>query len=239
MHDAFVPREDNDAIWRIQKKSDERRGVMDILTEISECLQQGDDQRVAALTRQAIEDEMPPEEILEMGLIGGMNVVGEKYKAHEIFLPQVLLAAKAMYAGMDLLRPMFVKEGMPTAGKVVIGSVQGDLHDIGKNLVAIMLKGAGFEVIDLGNDVPPERFVETAKKENATVIGMSALLTTTMPAMRKTVDLLKEQGLGDRIRTIIGGAPVSEEFAQQIGANAYGYDSAKAVDMVKELTGKA
>lgn len=212
---------------------------MDILTKISECLQQGNNQKVAALTRQAIEEEMPPKEILETGLIGGMNVVGEKYKAHEIFLPQVLLAAKAMYAGMDLLRPMFVKEGMLTAGKVVIGSVQGDLHDIGKNLVTIMLKGAGFEVIDLGNDVPPEKFVETAKEEHAAVIGMSALLTTTMPAMRKTVDLLKQEGLGDRIKTIIGGAPVSEEFAQQIGANAYGYDSAKAVDLVKELTGKA
>ena len=208
---------------------------MDILKEISECLNQGDDKKVSLLTRQAIEEKIPPKEILESGLIGGMNIIGEKYKAREIFLPQVLLAAKAMYAGMDVLRPLFVKEGMPTIGKVVIGSVQGDLHDIGKNLVGIMLKGAGFEVIDLGNNVPPDKFVEIAKKEGATVIGMSALLTTTMPVMQRTVDLLKEAGLSGRIKTIIGGAPVSEEFAKRIGADAYGYDSVKAVECVKKL----
>jgi 5-methyltetrahydrofolate--homocysteine methyltransferase len=208
---------------------------MDILKEISKCLQQGDDQKVSELTGQAIKEKIPPKEILDFGLIGGMSVIGEKYKSHEIFLPQVLLAAKAMYAGMDLLKPLFVKEGMPNRGKVVIGSVQGDLHDIGKNLVGIMLKGAGFEVIDLGNDVPPERFVETAKKENADGVGMSALLTTTMPVMKDTVDMLREQGLGSNIKTIIGGAPVSEEFAQRIGADAYGYDSTNAVESVRRL----
>jgi 5-methyltetrahydrofolate--homocysteine methyltransferase len=208
---------------------------MDILKEISKCLQQGDDQKVSELTGHAIKEKIPPKEILDFGLIGGMSVIGEKYKSHEIFLPQVLLAAKAMYAGMDLLKPLFVKEGMPNRGKVVIGSVQGDLHDIGKNLVGIMLKGAGFEVIDLGNDVPPERFVETAKKENADVVGMSALLTTTMPVMKDTVDMLREQGLGSNIKTIIGGAPVSEEFAQRIGADAYGYDSTNAVESVRRL----
>ena len=208
---------------------------MDILKEISECLQQGDDEKVSLLTRQAIEEKIPPREILESSLIGGMNIIGEKYKAHEIFLPQVLLAAKAMYAGMDLLKPMFIKGEMPTMGRVIIGSVQGDLHDIGKNLVGIMLKGAGFEVIDLGNNVSPEKFVETAKKENASVIGMSALLTTTMPVMQKTVDLLKEEGLGGKIKIIIGGAPASEEFAQRIGADAYGYDSTNAVESVKKL----
>jgi 5-methyltetrahydrofolate--homocysteine methyltransferase len=208
---------------------------MDILTEISERLQQGDDQKVCELTEQAVEQKVPPKTILDEGLIGGMNVIGERYKAHEIFLPQVLLAAKAMYAGMDVLRPLFVKEGMPSVGRVVIGSVQGDLHDIGKNLVGIMLKGAGFEVIDLGNDVPPEKFVEAAAKEDASVIGMSALLTTTMPVMKRTVDLLEEKGLRAKIRIIIGGAPVSEEFAQQIGADAYGYDSTNAVESVKRL----
>ncbi len=208
---------------------------MDILKEISEYLQQGNDKKVSELTGQAIKEKISPKEILDSGLIGGMNVIGEKYKAHEIFLPQVLLAARAMYAGMDLLKPLFVKEGMPNRGKVVIGSVQGDLHDIGKNLVGIMLKGAGFEVIDLGNDVPSERFVETARKENADVIGMSALLTTTMPVMKKTVDLLREQGLGHSVKTIIGGAPVSEEFAQRIGADAYGYDSTNAVESVRKL----
>ena len=208
---------------------------MDILKEISECLQQGYYEKVYALTKRAIEEKIPPKKILECSLLGGMNIIGKKYKSHEIFLPQVLLAAKAMYAGMDLLKPMFIKEGMPTLGKVVIGSVQGDLHDIGKNLVGIMLKGAGFDVIDLGNNVPPERFVEIARKEGAAVVGMSALLTTTMPVMQRTVDLLKEEGLGGRIKTIIGGAPVSKEFAQKIGADAYGYDSTNAVESVKKL----
>ena len=208
---------------------------MEILNEISERLQQGNGEKVSELTRQAVEQKVPPKRILEEGLIGGMDIIGERYKAHEIFLPQVLLAAKAMYAGMDVLRPLFLKEGMPAVGKVVIGSVQGDLHDIGKNLVGIMLKGAGFEVIDLGNDVPPEKFVEAATKEDATVIGMSALLTTTMPVMKRTLELLKEKGLSGKIRTIIGGAPVSEEFARQIGADGYGYDSTNAVECVKKL----
>lgn len=213
--------------------------MTDILKEISGYLQQGDTAQVGVMTKQAIEQKIPPKEILNSGLIAGMNVVGQKYKAHEIFLPQVLLAAKAMYAGMDLLKPLFAAGGMPTSGKVVIGTVQGDLHDIGKNLVAIMLKGAGFEVIDLGHDVPPEKFVQAAIQENAAVIGMSALLTTTMPVMKRTVEILKEQGLGGKVKTVIGGAPVSEEFAQKIGADAYGYDSAKAVDIVKELIKKA
>ena len=202
-------------------------------------MQKGDDKNVSTFTRQAIEEKIPPKEILESGLIGGMNVVGEKFKAHEIFLPDVLLAAKAMSAGMSLLEPFFIKGGMPIMGKVVIGTVQGDLHDIGKNLVSVMLTGAGFEVIDLGTNVPPERFIEIAKKENAPVIGMSALLTTTMPVMRSVVELLKQEGLSGRIKIIIGGAPVSEEFAQQIGADAYGYDSTNAVESVKKLIEKA
>jgi len=211
---------------------------MDLLKQISESLQQGDDENVLALTRQAIAENISPKEILNKALIGGMNIVGEKYKACEIFLPQVLLAAKAMYVGLDLLKPIFIKEGIPTIGKVIIGSVQGDLHDIGKNLVGIMLKGAGFEVIDLGNNVPSEKFIETAKKENACVIGLSALLTTTMPVMKDVVDLVKKEGLEGRIKIIIGGAPVTEEFAQKIGADAYGYDSIQAVECVKILTKK-
>jgi 5-methyltetrahydrofolate--homocysteine methyltransferase len=211
---------------------------MDRLKEISDALMKGDDERVSVFTQQAIEEKIPPKEILECGLIGGMNIVGEKYKAHEIFLPEVLLAAKAMHAGMDVLKPLFIKGGMPSFGKVVIGSVQGDLHDIGKNLVGIMLTGAGFEVIDLGINVPPEKFIQIAKQENAPVIGMSALLTTTMPVMGKVVELLKHEGLSGRIKTVIGGAPVSEEFAQKIGADAYGYDSTNAVESVKELMKK-
>ncbi|MGB2697784.1 MAG: corrinoid protein [Candidatus Zixiibacteriota bacterium] len=212
---------------------------MDILKEISEGLQQGDDKKVFASTKQAVEEKIPPEEILDKGLIGGMNVVGKRYKAHEIFLPQVLLAAKAMHAGMDVLEPLFIKEGIPSRGKVVIGSVLGDLHDIGKNLVGIMLTGAGFKVIDLGVNVPPEKFIEIARQEKASVIGMSALLITTMPVMRRVVELLKQQGLDGKIKTVIGGAPVSEEFAQEIGADAFGYDSINAVETVKELITEA
>lgn len=209
---------------------------MDMLKEISQHLQGGSKEKVADMTRRALAANIPPKEILDRGLIGGMNVIGEKYKAHEIFLPDVLLAAKAMYAGMDVLRPLFIKEGMPSLGTVVIGTVQGDLHDIGKNLVGIMLKGAGFEVIDLGNDVAPETFVETARREHASVIGMSALLTTTMPAMKRVIEYLQKEGLHGRIKTIVGGAPVSDEYAQEIGADAYGYDSTHAVECVKRLT---
>ena len=209
-----------------------------ISKEISKYLQQGNCEKVATLTQQAIEEKIPPKEVLDTGLIAGMNVIGEKYKVHEIFLPDVLLAAKAMYAGMDVLKPLFLKEGIPTLGRVVIGTVQGDVHDIGKNLVSIMLRGAGFEVIDLGKDVSPKKFVEVAKKEKAGVIGMSALLTTTMVVMRKVIDLLKKEGLDGKIKTIVGGAPVSADFAEKIGADAYGYDSVNSVECVKRLMKK-
>jgi len=210
---------------------------MGILEEISENLQIGEDEKVAELTRQAIGKNISPREILDQGLLSGMNLIGERFKNHEIFLPDVLLSARAMYAGLDLLRPLMIQEGIPSVGKVVIGSVQGDLHDIGKNLVGIMLKGAGFEVVDLGNDVSPERFVETAIKENAGVVGMSALLTTTMPAMKTVVDLVKVKGLSHKIKTIIGGAPVSADYAHQIGADAYAFDATNAVEKVKALVG--
>jgi 5-methyltetrahydrofolate--homocysteine methyltransferase len=211
---------------------------MEILKQISEFLQQGDDEKVFELTRQSIEQNIPTKDILDKGLIEGMNIVGQQFRNHEIFLPEVLLAARAMYAGMDQLKPLLIKEGIPTVGKIVIGTVHGDLHDIGKNLVGIMLRGAGFEVIDLGKDVPAETFVETATKEHAKAIGMSALLTTTMPMMKKVTDLLKEKGLDSTIKTIIGGAPVSEEFANEIGADAYAYDAAKAVECMKQLIGE-
>ncbi len=210
---------------------------MDILAEITNGVINGDEERVADLTAKVIEQSMPAQSILDDGLIAGMNVVGERFKAHTIFLPDVLLAAKAMYAGMNLLKPMLIAEGIPSIGKVVIGSVRGDLHDIGKNLVGIMLKGAGFEVIDLGNDVPPEDMVKTAGEQGATVIGMSALLTTTMPVMGQVVELVDKEGLSGNVRTIVGGAPVSDAFARDIGATAYGFDAANAVDRVKGLVG--
>jgi 5-methyltetrahydrofolate--homocysteine methyltransferase len=210
---------------------------MEILARISDELLRGEEESVGALTRQAIALGMPPKEILDRGLIAGMNIVGEKFRHHEIFLPDVLMSARAMYAGMDELKPLLIAEGIPLRGKVVIGTVRGDLHDIGKNLVAIMLRGAGFEVIDLGNDVAPERFVKAARESGATVIGMSALLTTTMPAMKEVVDLVHSSGLAGKVRTIVGGAPLSEEIAREFGADAYAFDGTSAVDRIQALIG--
>jgi 5-methyltetrahydrofolate--homocysteine methyltransferase len=210
---------------------------MSILPQLAEHLQQGDAGGVARLTRTALDAGLQPKSILDSGLIAGMNVVGARFKAHEIFLPDVLLAAKAMYAGMDLLKPLMIRDGIPSRGCVVMGTVQGDMHDIGKNLVSIMLRGAGFEVVDLGKDVPPERFVQAAEESKAGVIGLSALLTTTMPVMRKVVELARERHLQGQVRVIVGGAPLSREFAGQIGADAYCFDGASAVDCVKSIFG--
>lgn len=210
---------------------------MGLLTDISDSLQRGENETVARLTQQAIDEKMGPQQILDDGLLAGMAVVGQKFKNHDIFLPDVLLAAKAMYAGMDLLKPLLVRDAIPTRGKIVMGTVQGDLHDIGKNLVAIMLKGAGYEVIDLGNDVSPEAFVDTAINEGAPVIGLSALLTTTMSTMKQVVELVHKRGMKDKISVIIGGAPVSKSYAEQIGADAYAFDGINAVECVGKLMG--
>ena len=209
--------------------------TVDILQQLSDSLQKGDAAGVAELTRTAIERKLGPKTILDDGLLAGMAVVGERFKVHEIFLPDVLLAAKAMYAGLDLLKPLMVEEGIPTIGTVVLGTVQGDLHDIGKNLVGIMLKGAGFDIVDLGKDVSPEQFVQAAEESGAQIVGMSALLTTTMPVMKRVVDLAKERGLYGKVRFLIGGAPVSNEFAREIGADAYCFDGMKAVDCAKSF----
>jgi 5-methyltetrahydrofolate--homocysteine methyltransferase len=210
---------------------------MEILKRIADALQQGDHQQVGALVTEALGAGLPAGDVLQQGLLAGMNVVGEQFRLREIFLPDVLMAAKAMYAGLDLLKPHLASEGVPSRGKVVIGTVKGDLHDIGKNLVGIMLKGAGFEVIDLGHDVAPEAFVDTAVREGATLIGMSALLTTTMTRMRDVVQLVRERGLAGKVRTIVGGAPLSADFAREIGADDYACDAATAVDRVKALLG--
>ncbi|MCU0249891.1 MAG: corrinoid protein [Vicinamibacterales bacterium] len=208
---------------------------MSILSDIAASLQRGEDDEVASLVRQALDDGQDAVAILHGGLIAGMGVVGEQFREREIFLPDVLLAARAMYAGLALLKPLLAKDGVPTAGTVVIGSVRGDLHDIGKNLVGIMLAGAGFDVVDLGSDVAPERFVDAACDHGASVIGLSALLTTTMPVMKDVVELVRARGLQDRIKIIVGGAAVSDAWARQIGADAYGYDAASAVERVRAL----
>jgi 5-methyltetrahydrofolate--homocysteine methyltransferase len=212
---------------------------MDILSRIGDALQHGEDQQVGQLTAEALAAGTPAGDVLQKGLVAGMNVVGEQFRRREIFLPDVLLSARAMYAGLDLLKPHLAKDGIPLRGKVVLGTVKGDLHDIGKNLVGIMLKGAGFEVIDLGHDVAPEAFVDAAVGEGATLIGMSALLTTTMARMRDVVALVRERGLAGRVRTIVGGAPVNADFAREIGADDYACDAATAVERVKSLLGAA
>lgn len=210
---------------------------MSILETLSQKLESGKAPEVKELTQTALDQGFKPQNILDDGLIAGMNAVGDKFRKHEIFLPHVLLAAKAMYAGLDLLKPLLLEGGGKARGKIVLGTVKGDLHDLGKNLVGIMLKGAGFDVIDLGKDVLPETFINTALNENAGVIGMSALLTTTMPVMKEVIQLLKERGLSGRIKTIVGGAPLSESVALEIGADAYAYDAGSAVDRIKQLLG--
>ena len=210
---------------------------MEILERIAQALKQGDDQQVGGLAAEALAAGIPAGEVLQKGLVAGMNVVGEQFRQREIFLPDVLLSARAIYAGLDVLKPHLASEGVRSRGKVVIGTVKGDLHDIGKNLVGIMLKGAGFEVIDLGHDVAPEAFVDAAVREGAPLIGMSALLTTTMTRMRDVVALLRERRLAGRVRTIVGVAPVSAEFAREIGADDYACDAATAVDRVVALLG--
>lgn len=207
---------------------------MDILAELAQHLLSGDDQKVSELTRQAIAAGLPPKQILDDGLIAGMTIVGERFKCHDLYLPDVLMAAQAMNAGLEHLKPLLVREGVPSLGKVVLGSVQGDLHDIGKNLVATMLEGAGFEVIDLGVDVSPEKFVDACRQRPVHVVGMSALLTTTMPMMAETIKLLRAQ-LQPPPKLMIGGAPVTDEYAAKIGADGYGRDAATGAELAKQL----
>jgi len=205
------------------------------LKAIAENLINGKAPAVEEGVRQAMDDGTPVREILHEGLIAGMNVVGQKFKNNEFYIPEVLIAARAMKSGMELIRPRLIEEKVEPLGVAAIGTVKGDLHDIGKNLVAMMLEGAGFEVVDCGIDVPPEKFLEAVKENGAQLICMSALLTTTMPSMKTTVDALKEAGVTDKVKTIIGGAPVTQSYADQIGADGYAPDAASAADRAKEL----
>ena len=211
---------------------------MEALNHIKNAVLSGEYTKAGPLTEQALKGGAEPEAILNQALIAAMDRIGDLFKEGEIYVPEVLLAAKAMQAGMAVLKPELVRSGVESRGKVVVGTVRGDLHDIGKNLVAMMLEGAGFEIIDLGNDVPAEEFVDAAEKNGAQVIGMSALLTTTMHVMRDTIDLLKEKKLDGKVKTMVGGAPVTSSFADEIGADGYGDDAATAVDIAKSLLGK-
>ncbi len=207
-----------------------------ILEQIASNLYNGEDEVVADLVRQALDQEMSPAELLNGGLIAGMDEVGRDFKAGDLFVPEVLIAARAMRAGMNILRPLLAEADVPTAGKYVIGTVQGDLHDIGKNLVKMMLEGAGFETIDLGTDVSPDAFVAAVREHQPQLVGMSALLTTTMPGMKATIEGLEEAGLRDTVKIMVGGAPLTAAFAEQIGADGYAPDAASAVDMARGLT---
>lgn len=203
------------------------------LKALCEAIIKGDQKTAVDITKAAISEKMPPETILSDGLIAGMNVIGTRFKANEVYIPEVLIAARAMKMAMEHLEPVLVAAGVKPLGKAMIGTVQGDLHDIGKNLVVMMLKGAGFEVVDLGVDVSSDKFVAKAKETQPQVIGLSALLTTTMPAMEKTIQAIKEAGIP--AKTMIGGAPVTQAYADKIGANGYSPDAASAVDLAKSL----
>ncbi len=211
---------------------------MSIVQEISEFLQKGRAKNVKALVQQALDEGVDAKVILNEGLLDGMMIIGGKFKRNEVFVPEVLVAARAMNAGMAILEPKLVEIGNEPIGKAVIGTVKGDLHDIGKNLVAMMYKGAGFEVIDLGVDVEPETFIAKAEEAGADVIGMSALLTTTMQNMKETIDLLNEKGLRDKYIVMIGGAPINDSFAEEIGADYYTSDAASAAEVAKEAVEK-
>jgi len=203
------------------------------LKALADAVIKGDQNTAVEITKTALAEGTSPKSVLEEGLIAGMNVIGARFKKNEIYIPEVLIAARAMKMAMEMLEPELVKAGVEPVGKFMIGTVKGDLHDIGKNLVAMMLKGAGFEVVDLGIDVGPDKFVEKAKATGIQLIGMSTLLTTTMPSMEKTVKALKEAGISAKI--MIGGAPVTQGYADKIGADGFAADAASAVDLAKSL----
>ncbi len=206
------------------------------LKGIAEAIIKGDRDTTAAKVEEAIKEKVAAEKILNEGLMAGMSVIGERFKKNEVYVPEVLIAARAMKAGMELLQPLLSEAGVEPVGRVVLGTVKGDLHDIGKNLVRMMLQGGGFEVVDCGIDVPAEKYIEVIKESGAKILAMSALLTTTMPQMAEVVKAVKEAGMGD-IKTMIGGAPVTQAYADEIGADGYAADAASAVDKARELTG--
>jgi 5-methyltetrahydrofolate--homocysteine methyltransferase len=211
--------------------------MAEILDQIAKELFVGNAKAVAELTQKALSEGFSPQEILNEGMIKGMNEVGVKFKANEIYVPEVLIAARAMKAGMEILKPKLAETGVEPVGKMIIGTVKGDLHDIGKNLVAMMMEGAGFEVIDLGIDVPAEKFIQAIEEYQPQLVGMSALLTTTMIQIRENIKAFQEASIRDQVKVMIGGAPVTQKFADEVGADGYAPDAASAVDKAKELLG--
>jgi len=207
-------------------------------SKLYEAVINGDNKAAAAITREALEAGADPLELVHQQMIPAMAEVGRRFECEEYFVPELLLAARAMKGSLALIRPLLAERGAQPVGRVVIGTVKGDLHDIGKNLVASMLEGGGFEVIDLGADVSPERFVSTAQDQKADIIALSALLTVTMPSMKTTIEALRSAGLRERVKVLIGGAPVTEEYAAQIGADGYGANAATAVPLARKVLGK-
>ncbi len=203
--------------------------------DLSQAVIAGQEARVKELTQAAIDSGVEPLAIINEGLIAGMNVVGASFKSGQMFVPEVLMSARTMGAGMELVKPLLLGQEVPSAGKVVIGTVKGDLHDIGKNLVAMMLESGGFNVVNLGIDLAPEKFVQAVKDYQPQVVGLSALLTTTMLVMKDVIELLKEEGLRDKVKVVIGGAPISYDFASEIGADGFAPDAASAVDLCRKL----
>jgi len=208
---------------------------MSILSDISTCVIEGNLGNIQELTQQALDDGLEAKEILDSGLMPGMDHVGVEFKAGNMFVPEVLRSAKAMSSSMELLKPLLAESGVEMVGKIVLGTVKGDLHDIGKNLVAMMCEGAGFEVYDIGKDVAPEDFVAAIKEYNPDIVGMSALLTTTMRTMESTIKALEEAGVRDKVKVMVGGAPVTEDFASQIGADAYASNAASAAEVATKF----
>jgi corrinoid protein of di/trimethylamine methyltransferase len=209
-----------------------------ILNEISAALQQGRAKDVKELVQQAIDQGIKAQSILEDGLLAGMSVIGEKFKTGDVFVPEVMIAARAMNMGMALLKPLLAGAGVEAAGKVVIGTVKGDLHDIGKNLVRMMMEGRGLNVIDLGADVPAEKFIRAINENSADILALSAMLTTTMFEMKVVIDALKEAGMRERVKVMIGGAPVTEGFRATIGADCYSLDAATASETAVAILGR-
>jgi 5-methyltetrahydrofolate--homocysteine methyltransferase len=210
--------------------------MSEIMDEISTAVIQGDLDEIADLTEDALDDGLSAEEILNNGLMPGMDHVGVEFRAGNMFVPEVLRSARTMQGAMDILKPLLAESGVALAGKVLLGTVKGDLHDIGKNLVGMMCEGAGFEVEDIGKDVAPEAFVEAVKAFEPDILGMSALLTTTMRAMESTIKVLEEAGVRDSVKIMVGGAPVTQAFADQIGADGYASNAASAADLAKTLS---
>lgn len=206
--------------------------------ELSQAVIDGEVGKAKELTEKLLAQQVVAEDILHQGLLAGMDVVGQRFKAYEMYIPEVLLSARAMHAAMEVLQPKLTETGAETIGSIVAGTVAGDLHDIGKNLVLMMMEGSGFQVIDLGTNVSPERFVQAVRDHQPDLLGMSALLTTTMPHMGDTIKALEEAGVRDQVKVIVGGAPLTQEFAADIGADAYAPDATTAVEKVRQLLGK-